>query len=238
MKKTPHKPLKENLIDHYQSQSLNPDQLAQLQSSIASESKTEKLPLWISESMNSFKLAFACASLFIISLSLYSLYDATKKTQIHARIDSKMNLKLSSELNLKIKQKISQEVAINHFKNYDPKFKATQISELQAQMPLLNFKLLESEKLNSQKYKLLGSRYCSIQGQRAAQMKLIDKKTNSTYTLYQAALTPLTKNITSSTELYSETALGSILKNHKNLQIKIWKESKNLFVLAGPSEMN
>lgn len=79
---------------------------------------------------------------------------------------------------------VASEVAWNHLKNEAIEFPGNDYVALSRQMGRLEFELRPPARLSHSPYEVLGARYCSIQGQRAAQIKLRDRKAR-VLTLYE-----------------------------------------------------
>lgn len=114
---------------------------------------------------------------------------------------------------------IAKEITLNHHKELQPDYFDTNVNNLQIKMPKLDFKIINSEKLNLLSAKLLGARYCSIQGNIAAQLKYLGAD-NKKITIYQTRVDHLSKIITPG-EYYKD-----------NVKIKLWVEDNVLFGLA------
>ena len=82
---------------------------------------------------------------------------------------------------------VSQEIALNHEKRLAPEFIVDDYRLLAQKMTKLDFNLIASKRINSLELKLVGARYCSIHGQLATQLKLVDAQGVS-HTLYQTLL--------------------------------------------------
>ncbi len=82
---------------------------------------------------------------------------------------------------------VSQEIALNHEKRLAPEFIVDDYRLLTQKMTKLDFNLIASKRINSLELKLVGARYCSIHGQLATQLKLVDAQGVS-HTLYQTLL--------------------------------------------------
>lgn len=117
---------------------------------------------------------------------------------------------------------VAKEIAVNHNKQLAIEFSAQDYRELNQKMQKLNFSSVASKRLDTDQYRLLGGRYCSIQGQLALQVKLQDRAGN-VYTLYQ---TPLSR-------ILAEVEVGE--QAIDGLQLTLWHEAGLLFGLAGPS---
>lgn len=81
----------------------------------------------------------------------------------------------------------AQEVALNHKKQLGVEFSGSDYGSLRAQMSKLDFVLAAPTRLQNTGLRLVGARYCSIQGHLAAQIKLQDDQGRE-YTLYQTHL--------------------------------------------------
>ncbi len=118
---------------------------------------------------------------------------------------------------------VSEEIALNHNKQLAIEFNAKNFAELRKQMTKLDFSPISSSRLENAGLNFLGARYCSIQGQLAAQIKLANKD-GSIQTLYQ---TQLNNKLQSLPE-----------KNYvvDGVRIKQWQENGLFFGLATAAE--
>jgi hypothetical protein len=94
-------------------------------------------------------------------------------------------------------------------------------SIVQNHLNKLGFKLVSSAKIDSKDWKLIGGRYCNINGKIAAQLKVHNAKTDSEYTFYQAKL--------------STDDIENITDNEINIdgvKVKLWREKGLLMGLA------
>lgn len=82
-------------------------------------------------------------------------------------------------------QDIATEVAANHRHLKPLVIQSGSFQQLASFFSELNFKLKPSSLLNQQRWKLLGGRYCSVNGLKAAQLRLLDTQNNSIQTFYQ-----------------------------------------------------
>ncbi len=114
---------------------------------------------------------------------------------------------------------VAKEIAVNHNKHLAIEFPTGDYHELNRLMGKLDFSGVISKRLAPGEYRLLGGRYCSIQGQLALQLKLQDRAGNL-YTLYQA---PLNKILTSIRQ--GEQRIDG-------LRITLWREAGLLLGLA------
>ncbi len=120
-----------------------------------------------------------------------------------------------------ITQSVSKEIVLNHNKRLALEFPSQSYAHLENQMSKLDFSLIHSKKRDIQNLQLLGARYCSIQGELAAQFRLEDK-TGRTYTLYQS---PVTDDL---------LRLKAGERVQDGLKLKLWREADLFFGLVGP----
>lgn len=121
--------------------------------------------------------------------------------------------------NKDISQLVLAEISMNHKKRLDAEFVSEQYIELNSLMDRLDFKIQPPLQI-LETYALLGGRYCSIQGELAAQLKVKDKITNEVATLY---VTPLTPRL--------ERVQQQIL-TYENITISMWQKRGKFFGLA------
>jgi len=114
---------------------------------------------------------------------------------------------------------VAQEIALNHNKQLPIEFNAQTIAQLDKQMAQLDFALHDSKHSSLDNLTIIGARYCSIQGNLAAQIRLQDNSGND-YTLFQ---TPLTQSLNNQSELTSDV---------NNVFINRWQEDGVFFGLA------
>lgn len=114
---------------------------------------------------------------------------------------------------------VAEEIAMNHNKGLALEFPTESFTELDRQMDKLDFTLVDPNPLKSQGYRLLGGRYCSIQGHLAAQLSM-ESPTGVPVTLYQ---TPLVDELTD----LSATDLRA-----RGLRIELWHEEGVFLGLA------
>lgn len=119
-------------------------------------------------------------------------------------------------------ESLPQEIAYHHNKKMDSEIKTHSYPELKTFLAKLDFNLIQSKRLPSDEWELLGGRYCSLQGRLAAQIKIKNKKDNKVYTLYQLAIPEDIDSPIKSFEAYSGGA-----------KVKIWSENDLLLGIAG-----
>ena len=125
----------------------------------------------------------------------------------------------TNEFNLK---SLPSEISYHHNKQMNSKIMTSSISKMRKSLSKLDFSLITSEKLPPSKWKIIGGRYCSLQGRLAAQIKVKNLKKNKEYTLYQMARPP---------EL--EGPVESFQEFHNGAKVKIWSENGLLLGMAG-----
>ncbi len=115
--------------------------------------------------------------------------------------------------------RVAHEIALNHNKQLPSEFSASTYIQLGSIMIDLDFIPTASSRLAQYSYHMDGARYCSIQGQLAAQTRLVDSQGN-VYTLYQTQ--------------YSETLAKLSESEHvvDGVKVKVWREKDMVFGLA------
>ncbi len=136
---------------------------------------------------------------------------------------------MSPELTLN--QRIGSEVAKNHLNLRPLEIKTSSIKEIRGFLTKLGFSPVESVLLKGSSKSLIGGRYCSIQGVRAAQLRLKDSKTGQVQSLYQ---TVYDKKVFSGFPELKENQ-KPITVYSKGLAVDIWVEKGLLFALTRES---
>ena len=131
-------------------------------------------------------------------------------------------------------EKIAAEVSHQYLTLKPLEVKANKLTDLDNYFTLLDFKLVSTEIMRNSDWTLLGARYCSIQGNTAAQLRLKNNKTDAIETLYQApyyqeqfAAVPILENNQTPVEIFTQ-GIGT----------KICVEKGVLFVLTGSNPAN
>lgn len=127
-----------------------------------------------------------------------------------------------------LEQRIGSEVAKNHINLKPLEVQTSSINTIRGFLSKLDFSPVESSLLKGTTKKLIGGRYCSIQGVTAAQLRLKDSNTGQIQSLYQAVYDkkvfydlPLLKENQKPITVYS-----------KGLAVDIWVEKGILFALT------
>ncbi len=164
--------LDDHLRDYYAQQQLRPDKLNQLieQAATAPAEKVSRAQLmirWTRRVTTSKPMAIAALFVLIISLPLTQWY-------------------YTDQGNWPLRA--AREIALNHKKQLSAEFLAQDYAMLRARMNKLDFVLTAPEHMPVTQLRVVGARYCSIQGHLAAQIKL-ENPQGKHYTLYQRSLT-------------------------------------------------
>ena len=120
-----------------------------------------------------------------------------------------------------LKERVLGEIAMNHRKQLDVEFAADHYLELQNKLDRLDFPIAPGRSAFARNYRLVGGRYCSIQGQLAAQLKVEDKISGELLTFY---VVPLSVELQGFSD--SEQTFGDV-------HIRLWQEDDRFFALAG-----
>ena len=118
-----------------------------------------------------------------------------------------------------LSQSVAKEIAMNHIKQMEVEYKGSRFAELAQQMKQLDFQLHLPGELPISEFRLVGARYCSIQGQIAAQI-IIKDADNRLYTLYQTQFRESLQGLTQA-ELIVD-----------GVKVTIWNEGGVLFGFA------
>ncbi len=194
--------VEQSLRDHYAGKQLSDRQLQRLKDILeATQSDAPQVEAATKEGLGRkfYFFAMVCATLIIASVAVNH----------QARYD--------------IDRQIADEVALNHNKQLRPDFLAESVETLSRQMSDLDFKLVLPEKIRASSYRLVGSRYCSIGGQLAAQLRL----TNSAQQPVTLYVTPLSEK------------LGKLRQDEQTqaeLKIVFWQEQGLFYALAEPRQ--
>ncbi len=118
-----------------------------------------------------------------------------------------------------LEQRVAAEVAMNHQKGLAVEERASTYPALGAALDKLPFALLPPEAPALAKHSLVGGRYCSIQAQLAAQLKLQDQD-GRTATLYVTQLSAALQK------------LPGLQRESSGVEIHMWSEGDLLYALA------
>lgn len=116
---------------------------------------------------------------------------------------------------------ISAQIAYNHNSKLQMEVLSPTISGVQGRLNRLGFSLVSSKKLDPTKWRLIGGRYCNLNGKLAAQMQIAHPETKAVYTFYQAKMSKeMLDNFSE-----SETAIDGV-------KVKLWREKGLMMGLA------
>lgn len=135
---------------------------------------------------------------------------------------------LASNQQPPIGEKIAYEVSKNHLKLKPLEVNSSHLNDLRSYFTMLDFNLVNTQILSDSNWRLLGARYCSIQGNTAAQLRLENNQTGSVETLYQA---PFNAQQFSNIPIL-ENDQPPLEEFAKGMSIKIWVEKGVLFALT------
>ncbi len=118
---------------------------------------------------------------------------------------------------------VAKEVAKAHNKALAPEVVTQSYTTLQAQLHRVDFSLQPKADALAAACTLLGGRYCSIQGELAAQLRLQDARTGTLYTLFVTKETPQLEKLKASNRWVEGD------------NVRFWREGDRFFALAGPA---
>ena len=201
------KTLKNAIKSHYEEKSLSPDQLAflyeqQISKRADVEPSQNKIYTWL---VNYFRPSYQLALCMSIVAVLSMLFIGSPFYPNGPTI-----------------QDLKAEIAYNHDQNLEVEIASASLDEINDYMTSLSFTLIESTQLNSNTWKLIGGRYCSINGRLAAQLKIQNREDDKTYNLYQGEIP--------SGLMLSSTSTPPI--HFDGVKVSIWEENGLLMGLA------
>ncbi len=119
-------------------------------------------------------------------------------------------------------QAVAAEIAKNHNEQLAMGINSSDYQEVAAKLDRIEFSLTPPKGEFSRQFTLIGGRYCSIQAELAAQLRVQENATGKMHTLY---ITPLTDNF---------SALKKTTQTVKGVKVRLWKEDGRFFGLASP----
>lgn len=123
-----------------------------------------------------------------------------------------------------LEEKVVAEVLKNHAKQYAPEVHTENFERIQAALTRLDFPITPTQPEMLASLSVQGGRYCSIHGELAAQIALVDGEGNRS-TLYIA---PLTETLEEIDPGMYETEVGSV---------QIWHDQQRIFALGTSSQI-
>jgi hypothetical protein len=200
-----HDPLDNSIKRHYDEQMLSEDRLTALLEASAESADDAKadiitLNYWERRWRNQRNISIAAGVMLLMLTSfIFQSFTDIKDAPLPLRV--------------------ATEIALNHNKQLSAEFNVSDFSELGELMSKLDFVPAASSRLIKQGYSMQGARYCSIQGQLAAQIQMVDKLGN-TATLYQTELSDKLQILKEGTH------------RTDGVIIRIWREGSRIFGLA------
>ena len=119
---------------------------------------------------------------------------------------------------------MATEITKNHNKQLAMEIKSGDYREVQTELDRIPFSLKLPEKTIRSKFTLVGGRYCSIQTELAAQLRLSNIDTGEPCTLYITKLTDSLRQLKPTT------------RTAKGVKVKLWSDDQRFFGLAMPSD--
>lgn len=198
-------PLKQSVRDHLDAYSLSEEQLNKLESLAEHNKCTEKRTAKQQFLIYPFTLASAVAVfLFVFFLTPY----------LHNQSG--------------IQEKIAMEVVANHIKLKPLEIETNSIKAIRKYFKKLDFVPVNSQVVSQLGLQLIGGRYCSLQGNIAAQLRVRKPGTNSVQTLYQ---TEYRKDVFENMPILEEGDKPVDI-HVKGVRVTIWVEKGLLFALT------
>ena len=112
-----------------------------------------------------------------------------------------------------------REVAMNHTTRLEPEFRGSSLAMLDNSMHQLPFNLVLPKSIDNA-YELIGSRYCSLGGVLAAHVKLHDKQSGKSMSLF------VTSNAAELTQIQTQQ------KKLDGVDVEIWREGGLFYASA------
>jgi len=134
--------------------------------------------------------------------------------------------RISSLPAVTIYQSIADEVATNHMKLKPLEISSGNISEVRNFFSSLGFTLIESAMFENTRWQITGGRFCTIQGEAAAQLRMRDTQ-GRTQTIYQVPYEPtLHQDLPNLIQGKPPMKLYS-----RGLEVRLWRE-RGLLIAA------
>ncbi len=194
--------LKKVIREHVEKQALSESQLESLMQIQNPNSETEK-----QAAKKQFRW-IAIAAVFVVAFANVFYFS------------------MSPELTLD--QRIGSEVAKNHINLKPLEIETSSMQAIRGFLTELDFMPMESALLAGSSKRLIGGRYCSIQGITAAQLRLKDDQSGQVQSLYQ---TVYDKKVFSGLPQLEENK-KPVTVYSKGLAVDIWVEKGILFALT------
>lgn len=115
---------------------------------------------------------------------------------------------------------VCAEVVMNHMKHSPLEIFSSHYSEVQAALSRLNFSIMPANSTILETYRLMGGRYCSIQGVPAAQLRVRDIHSGKECTLYAVKAAGKLQDVTPTVD------------SMDGIRVEVWRQDDVLFALA------
>lgn len=189
----------DRLRDHYRGMLLNSNELLE----ITNHSKTYRFAQFAGMIVRSraFGGAIAAVALLTITFGMHQYGTSAERTL-----------------------RTLNEAAMNHSTRLQLEFESNNINEIDQQMSQLQFKVALPAEFDSQ-FHVIGARYCTINGELAAHVKFVDKKTNKQMSLFMARSAEGLRTIDATNEQIN------------GVNVKLWSESGLFYAMASRSPL-
>ena len=154
--------------------------------------------------VTSYRFATVAASLLLFMLALMFTISVLQEKSPGSRI-----------------RRIAAEIALNHHKQLPPSVKTATFSELRDALPALGFTPIRPRRTEFGDLELVGARYCSITGRKAAQIRLTNDA-GVVYTLYEFR----------DDNSFADIDIARL--DIDGVRVTLWRESGLVMGLAGP----
>ena len=122
----------------------------------------------------------------------------------------------------RLPQAVASEIVKNHTAQLAMEISSSDYQKVAAKLDRIKFSLTPPSGEFSRQFTLIGGRYCSIQTELAAQLRVRENTTGKMHTLY---ITPLTIDL---------GALKETTQAIKEVKVRFWTEGNRFFGLASP----
>ena len=180
----------QRLLDHYESQSLPEARVQSIVQQGRAASSSNRL---------AWTFRAAAAAVVLLASVLFAL-----------------NRRAPADLT----QLVMAEIAQNHSKRLAPEVASDRYEEVQTKLSRLGFSAQPAAGFLLRDFQLLGGRYCSVQSELAAQLKLRENTSGESCTLYVVPLTPALRPVKQDTRVVN------------GVRVQVWAEQGRLFGLA------
>jgi anti-sigma factor RsiW len=119
-----------------------------------------------------------------------------------------------------IARAVCAEVVMNHVKHSPLEIISSRYSEVQAGLSRLDFSIMPANSTILETYRLMGGRYCSIQGVPAAQLRVQDIRSGKECTLYAVKAAGKLQDVASTAD------------SMDGVRVEVWRQDNVLFALA------